>query len=411
MKILHFAPDDKFVPFVQRTFETVFPGCNEYRIPIDSNESLRFVLPGHGVKAVERRYWYSQQLASDLAWADCLVVNFMTPLFAAAVAKAPRDLLVVWVGWGNDYYKFIEPFLGNFHLPRTAELASKLRINHPPIHRRLLDLAKRGFEAPKGVLPYLANRMVSASGERRSIVHRAIKRIDYVSVLEEEKPLFEKAFPEFQKNYHRIQLYSAEDVFSVGPERMCGTDILVGNSATPTNNHLELFDALEPVDLSGRRLIAPLNYGNAIYGDEIARIGRDRFGDSFVPLRHFLPLDEFYNHIANCGTVLMNHVRQQAGTTVATALYKGAKVLLRNENPLLSFYRNMGVKLWSIQDELEKAARPFDEPSDAQRTSNRQILDSYWGHDAALASIRALEEMVAKKRAVGDARSTVQDTP
>lgn len=412
MKLLHLAPDDKFMPFVQRTFEAVFPGCNEYRIPVDSQEQpLSFVLPGPGVKAIDRRYWRSQQFTSDLASADCLVINFMTPLFAAAVAKAPPRVLVVWVGWGNDYYKFIEPFLGNFHLPRTAALVSTLRTPRQPMHRRLLQLARRGIESPDHVLPYLANRRGPASGKDWSIINRIIHKVDYVSVLDEEKPLFEKAFPEFKKNYHRIQLYSAEEVFSVGPERMRGPDILLGNSATPTNNHLELFDALESVDLKGRRLITPLNYGKELYGDEIARIGREHFGDSFVPLRHFLPLDEYYNYIANCGTVLMNHVRQQGGTTVATALYKGAKVFMRNENPLLSFYRKIGMRVWSIQDEWEEAARPFEEPSDAERANNRQILESQWGHDAALASIRALEELVAKKRAAGNARSTVQDTP
>jgi dTDP-N-acetylfucosamine:lipid II N-acetylfucosaminyltransferase len=412
MKILHFAPDDKFVPFVQRTFDTVFPGRNEYRIPVDTaQQPLRFVLPGAGVQAVTRRYWRSQQIAADLASTDCLVINFMTPLFASAVAKAPPRVLVVWVGWGNDYYKFIEPFLGDFHLPQTAELVSRLKTPPPPVHRRLLQLARRGIESPEQVLPYLVNRNGPAAGKDRAIVNRIIHRIDYVSVLEEEKPLFEKAFPAFHKNYHRIQLYSAEEVFSVGPERMCGPDILVGNSATPTNNHLELFDALAALDLTGRRLVTPLNYGNESYGQEIARIGRGRFGDAFVPLLHFLPLDEYYHRIGNCGTVLMNHVRQQAGTTVATALYKGAKVFLRNENPLLSFYRKLGMTVRSIQDDCGEATRPFEAPPAADRASNRQILESHWGHEAALASIVALEELVARKRAAGDARSTVQDTP
>lgn len=409
MRILHFAPDDKFVPFVQRTFETVFPGCNEYRIPVNPRKGFEFIKAGPGVIAVEPGYWRSQQLRQDLAWADCLVINFMNPLFAAALAKAPPDTSVIWVGWGADYYIFIEPFLGNFLLPRTSVLASTLRIGNKPMHMRLLELARRGRDSPTHVLPYLANRFGTWSGKDRSIVHRVIDKIDYVSVLEEEKPLFEKAFPEFHKNYHRIQLYSAEEVFSVGPERMRGPDILLGNSATPTNNHLELFEALDSVDLSGRRLIVPLNYGEEIYGDEVERIGRDRFGDVFVPLRNFLSLEEYYSYIASCGTVMMNHVRQQAGTTVATAFYKGAQVFLRNENPLLSFYRKMGIRVWSIQDDLEGVSRPFEEPSSGEQARHRQILESHWGHDAALNSIRELEGLVARKRATGNARATVQD--
>lgn len=409
MKILHFAPDDKFVPFVQRTFETVFPGCNQYRIPLDRGNSFKFIAAGPGVKAVEPGYWHSKQLRQDLVWADCLVINFMTPQFAAALAKAPPDTLVIWAGWGADYYRFIEPFLGDFYLPRTSALVSTLRMTDRPMRLRLLELARRGRESPAHVLALLARRLGSLAGKDESMVHRVIGKIDYVSVLEEEKALFEQAFPEFQKNYHRIQLYSAEEVFSVGPERMCGPDILLGNSATPTNNHLELFDALESADLAGRRLIAPLNYGNEKYGDEIERVGRDRFGDAFEPLRDFMPLDEYYSYIASCGTVMMNHVRQQAGTTVATALYKGAQVFLRNENPLLSFYRNMGIRVWSIQDDLEGVTQPLQAPSVGERASHRQLLESHWGHETALDSIRTLERLAARKRATGNARSTLQD--
>jgi hypothetical protein len=409
MKILHFAPDDKFVPFVQRTFETVFPGCNQYRIPFNPEKSFKFIAAGPGVKAVEPGYWHSKHLRQDLVWADCLVINYMTPQFAAALAKAPPDTLVIWAGWGADYYRFIEPFLGDFYLPRTSALVSTLRITDRPLHLRLLELARRGRESPAHILALLGRRLGSWAGKDRSMVHRVIGKIDYVSVLEEEKALFEQAFPEFEKNYHRIQLYSAEEVFSVGPKRMCGPDILFGNSATPTNNHLEMFDALESADLAGRRLIAPLNYGNKKYGDEIERIGRDRFGDAFVALRDFMPLDEYYSHIASCGTVMMNHVRQQGGTTVATALYKGAQVFLRNENPLLSFYRNMGIRVWSIQNDLEGVTQPFQAPSGGERASHRQVLESHWGHEAALDSIRTLERLAARKRATGNARSTVQD--
>lgn len=396
------------MPFVQRTFETVFPGCNQYRIPGNPRTGFKYIAVDMGVTTVRPDYWRSQRLRKDLEWADCLVVNYMTPQFAAAVAKAPRDTLVVWVGWGADYYRFIEPFLGDFCLPRTSELVSRLRMTDKPIVTRLLRLARRGLESPLYVLPYVGNRLGLWSGKNNSMVHSVIEKIDYVSVLEEEKSYFELAFPKFRKNYHRIQLYSAEEVFSVGPERMCGPDILLGNSATPTNNHLELFDVLASIDLTGRKLIAPLNYGNAIYGDEIERIGRDRFGDAFVPLRNFLPLDEYYSYIASCGTVIMNHVRQQAGTTVAAALYKGAKVFLRNENPLLSFYRRMGIRICSIPDELERAGQPFEGPSAGERVINRQILEGHWGHDTALDAIRALEGLAARKRATGDARSTLQ---
>ena len=98
-------------------------------------------------------------------WADCLVINFMTLHSEAAPAKAPPDTMVIWVGWGAGYYRFIEPFLGDFYLPLTSMLVLTLRMTDKPIHLRLLELARRGCESPAHVLRLLASRLGSWAGK------------------------------------------------------------------------------------------------------------------------------------------------------------------------------------------------------------------------------------------------------
>lgn len=392
MKILHFCPDDKFMAFVQECFETVFPGASRFRVRGRRGTGPEYLRAGPDVERVGSSYWRSHRVRAEMADADCLVINFMHPRFAEAVKLAPPRLLVIWVGWGADYASLLQPYTGALCLPQTTELVRRLP-------GRLL--ARTGQESSRisfAIDAGLRRLKTVCRGPRASLAD-VIGRIDYAWVHAEEQAYLERALPGFSRRYHRMFCFSAERTFAVGPERMDGEDILIGNSATPTNNHLELFDELGRLDLGDRRLIAPLSYGNSRYGDMIARIGVKRFGRRFVPLRSYMPPEEYYGYLRRCGTVIMNHVRQQAGTTVATALYKGAKVYLRDENPLLSFYRKMGIRVSSVPDDLHRAGDTFGPVTEAEMARTRETLNAHWGHQAALDSVRGLASLVADKRA------------
>jgi hypothetical protein len=235
-----------------------------------------------------------------------------------------------------------------------------------------------------------------------ALIREISSRIDLVWVSPEEARLLEKALPDLPRDYHRICYYSVEDTFGVGPETMAGPDILIGNSATATNNHIELFDLLGTLDLGDRRLIAPLSYGDQDYADEIERIGRQRFGERFVPLRQYMSLEEYHETIRTCGTLVMNHVRQQAGSTIAAALYKGARVFLRDENPLGAFYRRLGLRLYSIQDDLSAGPTVLGPAGLEEAAEHRRILEDLWSRDVAIAAAVALREHVRRKRGPGE---------
>ena len=129
---------------------------------------------------------------------------------------------------------------------------------------------------------------------------------------------------------HELPLFTAEDVFERGPAEMAGPDVLVGNSATASNNHADAF-ALLAGCTGGARVVVPLSYGNADYGAQVAALGARLFGDRFDALREWMPIDAYNERIRNCGFVVMNHRRQQAVGNIGAALFKGATVYLRRE--------------------------------------------------------------------------------
>jgi hypothetical protein len=381
-KVLHLAPDTQFIPFVQRVFEAAFPGCNRFRIVSGAHApGLTFVRPSEALKIVRTRYWFSSDLADDLRWCQCLVLHFMIPWFGRAIAVAPPRVTVVWSAWGGDFYHLIPEVARALYLPETRRIMARLprlRTRNPfALLRRAVDAA-----LPALLLPRWERDLV--------------ERIDVVSMLPGEHRLLAASMPHLRARYHHLVYGSAEDVFARGPDRVHGSDILVGNSATATGNHADAFSLLSRFDLGERRIVVPLGYGDEAYADEICRVGARLFGSRFRPLRGYLPLEAFNQAISACSVVLMNHVRQQAIRTINTALYKGAKVLLRPENPVLPYFRELGLSVFELTEASQVDDRLFEPLGEEHVRSNRRILASSYSFESAVERARGLAAIVAE---------------
>ena len=122
MKILHFCPDQKFIPFVQRTFEEAVPGASHYRVQSSGQNSPEFVQPIGNVEFVSKDYWFGSRIKEEINSSDCLLVHYMYRHFANAIRHAKKDLLIGWIGWGGDYCPFLKDSLPPLILPLTQQI-------------------------------------------------------------------------------------------------------------------------------------------------------------------------------------------------------------------------------------------------------------------------------------------------
>ena len=120
----------------------------------------------------------------------------------------------------------------------------------------------------------------------------------------------------------------AENVLSVGLQPGNPRDILIGNSATAANQHLEALHILKESKVDIDTILIPLSYGDSEYADWITSKAQNIFGDKVTCLREFLPLGEYTERINRCGIVIMNHTRQQALGNIFWALSSGKQVFL-----------------------------------------------------------------------------------
>ena len=91
-----------------------------------------------------------------------------------------------------------------------------------------------------------------------------------------------------------------------------GNNILVGNSAHPENNHLDIAYKLKTINLSNRKIIVPLSYGDNKYKKIILKKYKNIFGNKFKPLLDFISIKDYLNILKSCNICIMGHLRQQA---------------------------------------------------------------------------------------------------
>src|SRR5690606_37456726 len=171
------------------------------------------------------------------------------------------------------------------------------------------------------------------------------------------------------------------------------SDILIGNSASPENNHLDTFKVIrERFDIVGRRIVVPLSYGDMHYREHVVRAGKQLFGDKFQPLLGYMSRAEYFESLSSCGFVVMNHSRQQAIGNVSAALLSGARLFM---NPLSPLYDYLNARGFFV-DELSEASGDLSPLSIEQRLVNKKLILETWGCDAHQSQLIALAILIQK---------------
>jgi dTDP-N-acetylfucosamine:lipid II N-acetylfucosaminyltransferase len=359
--IVHILNDGWFMEVTGWAFELAAPGANTF-VALGFDPSEVNVPSTATVVGIANDREGRKQLEALVAGSRIAIFHSVSQKLAGILASAPPSVLRVWSGWGGDYYgSTYDHFAGQLG-PRTRKL----------VH---------GAVRPT----YWAGRALRALRVGPAL-HGAAKSSDVFSApIPEDLAVFTSRFPKFAGRYSQLNYAIVEDSI-VTPS---GRDILLGNSASPTNNHLDVLERLSAQNLGGRRVIAPLSYGDPGYALSVARAGKEMLGDAFVPLMEFLPLDEYNEMLAGCGIVVMGHRRQEGLGNVLRALWQGSALVFDSRNPIVRHLRSHGVDV-EVLDELGDGGFPDVGLSAQQRQARQLYLSDNWSRAAVLRNVRAL---------------------
>jgi len=366
-KTLHICPDEKFMDMIYDKFETINPGNNRV-IVISNTKKFKHIkkTPAYNVSPLTL---LGRRFAESLAAYDVVFIHYMNQMDLFLISQTPKNVRFVWCGWGVDYYDLITQGDRTALLkPRTKELFCRqmeLRKSTPLVKMK---------QFIKGLFGYDKMNKIEIINNRVSY---------FVPVIEEDYELVKKSIPEFRPSYISWNNGTLEDdmIRDFKDEVVSGRNILLGNSASYENNHLDAFDLIKKQKLDGRKIIAPLSYGDAFYREKIITYGKQYFGEGFFPLVDFLPIDQYLDIIKSCSYVLMNHLRQQGLGSIISMLYMGAKVFLDKKNPVYHFFKKQGAHIFTLDDFDSELRSKLKMP---EIEKNRDILRKRWSRDVIL---------------------------
>lgn len=268
----------------------------------------------------------------------------------------PSDKKIIWWAWGWDLY---ESFFGlkpliemNLYKQRTKEIS----LNKIDTNERLKGLVY-SFLKPVYAL------------KRRN----ALRRIDYFHpVLVEEYKLMCQRHPEFHAKLFFRPTPVREDRQFFEKER--NGNVLLGNSSTMSNNHLDVWQYAKRAELNDQTFVIPLSYGDKDYGDMVQQtIGGEC--DKVRFLREMVEKSEYAEMTKTCSYAMFGVLRQQAMGNVNRCIRQGIKMFFFKDSMNYRFLKSIGVEVFAIE---EIDSNSFQTPlTIEQQTNNNNALNDF----------------------------------
>ncbi|MBM3430573.1 MAG: hypothetical protein FJX99_06290 [Bacteroidetes bacterium] len=329
---------------------------------------------------------------------DRIYVHWFTPYIMRVIDVIPSSTNIYLMFYGGDFFESWFP-TGNNRILENFLYDTNTRI----YHRSTYVIKTRR---------YLNENLgkAIASGNLKNILHTWIQNIKLKrSWL--KGYLFQQEWQERKRFLNRIkavchwnhfdiqyleQLYEVKlnqryFNYNLGFENILQTrkwtkkktcTIWLGNSDTPTNNHLDALEVLSNFKNEDVEIICPLNYGNKQYGDLVEKTGKQLFGEKFKAVRDYLDRDTYYNLMNKTNVAIMFHNRGQAGGNVIAFLKMGIKIYMKEESSIYKYYRELGVTIHNANEIKNLSFESLKkEETELEKLQNIEVINTTIGND------------------------------
>lgn len=354
--ILHLVNDEKVINRTIDLFENAFPGENLF-VVFSRRKDYKYVRKGKNVLSTGEFMVRKNQLSVNSILIHLLNTHKIHFLNKLNLQKVP----IYWIIWGADLYnRLLQPKGFQLFDPKSKYQRKK----------RWKNL----LYAPVSCL----HNKIRAAQTVRFIK----KRVDYLvtDTTENDYEVFLSYYPQMkEKPWKDFFYYPIDEVLGAELVKATsqGTNILIGNSASLTNNHEYAMDILSHFDLGNRKVIVPLSYSGKKESKEIViQIGKLYWGDKFQPLLDFMPLHDYNALLVSVNVAIYGNWRQEAIGNILIVLYLGAKVFISYRNPVLEWARRHQLIVFELE---EMTQADLDSPlSEREKLHNREILLSLY---------------------------------
>lgn len=341
-RLLHISEDEKFINSANSQFEAAFENKNFFHIFKNNDDSeLKYVLLEENVKIINSLEGVNK-LLSTINKEDVVIFHSLSPRFISFINSLPKEIKTVWLCFGFEIYNDKNFFSVDILYDKITK---KTFTYKEPIWIKIKIFLNKFYKI------FLKQK----EDNSQKLKAKAIERIDYLACsFEEEFNLVSKLIGQ-KKFFFPFWYYPLERIVDVNTNaKIIRNDILIGNSGTKTNNHLDIFKKIEHYNLNDRNVIVPLSYGDKMYIDHIMLKGRETFKDFFLPLDKFYNIEDYNNIIMSCGVAIFNNRRQQAVGNILALLWFGSKVFLSYKSTFYAFLKSLSIHVYSFENDLNE---------------------------------------------------------
>jgi glycosyltransferase involved in cell wall biosynthesis len=315
---LHIVPDNTFINAFHDNLDALglLPGN---RIVVRTNN--------RGLTAIKHDIPYArlysktfEKLVGETPQYDRVFIHYFTPLLYRWVARHSFKELN-WMVWGGDLYNLpgidhscyeaiTLDYIQNDRSMNTLLYHAKVILGHRPF-------LKAAYRKVKNILTWMPQEYEFAC--------------DHLPVEATHQFFF----------YENQQPYQALDGIKGEPPRSERLTLLLGNSGTPSNNHLDAVRFLSEHRIKAD-LVVPVSYGDRRYISFLRKNLHYAFGKvTFVD--QFLPFEDYVKLLASADALVMNTIRPMGYGNILMMLYMGKPVFLNPRNTSLSALEASGI--------------------------------------------------------------------
>ena len=287
------------------------------------------------------------------------------------IRHLPNETKLAWVLWGAEIYSRKDTILS--HLAPITKFLFRVK-QYKDAKTRQHRVA---MEVPLEIL----------------------KRVDYL--LGSSLELFEDAkayignpkMKHLQYSYFTLEHLIGADMLDA---KVNGHNILLGNSATPDNNHLDVMLLLKRVGVpKWAKIITPLSYNALWIKRMVTKVGRFLYQGQFYPLLEYMPRADYNKLVQSCSVFIANHHRPNAFGNTLTALWLGARVYVSKDNVQTKFLQRLGLHVNIIEKDLNKKNPNLFTPlSEYEREDNRRVIMEIYGRDQMRKNIQYIIDIL-----------------
>lgn len=216
---------------------------------------------------------------------------------------------------------------------------------------------------------------------------RCFKKVNgWIFLIEKENEKFEKIFG-LKKKYFIAPMPAELDRNATilkcrnSIQKKSTVNILVGNSATESNQHKRIIDWMSLYKNENIKIYVPLSYGDEKYRNIIFEYGKEKLGKLFCPITKFMEKKQYIYFLNNIDIGIFNNERQQAMGNINILLALGKKIYLRTDTPMWDKFTSDGYNIFPIENINQIKYTDFVEFTSKEKEENKRISDKMGGNE------------------------------